>query len=215
MKRLFVIACCICLSIFSFGQTEGDGLSMISNYSSDNAEMHDLLRFQGIEYYKISFKGEELRNKSYTLNAKEIWDGKCISDSVMITTKGFPFESLAKVNDTVLNMKVMAQLTPANKLKMRIGFDRFSITKEFDAIASDDYSLRNIAQESNLEIGYNDKFYLLAYILPYEMEDGSKSWCEVGSSGKDIENWGEKFGIKHYILFEMQFTDYVAPEKAD
>ena len=88
---------------------------------------------------------------------------------------------------------------------MKFKFPRFSTNKEFKATKSKDYSLRNIADESNLDIQYNEPFYLLAYILPYEREDGSKSWCEVGTAGKDLENWGNKFGIKHYLLFEMTF----------
>jgi hypothetical protein len=55
-----------------------------------------------------------------------------------------------------------------------------------------------------MEIGYGKKFYFMAVILPFERADGSKSWCDVGSSGKDIANWGKKFGIKHYLLFEMR-----------
>ena len=84
-------------------------------------------------------------------------------------------------------------------------FARFGVTKQYKAIKSDEYSLRNLADESKLQIGYNQPFHFLAYILPYKRADGSKSWCEVGSNGKDIENWGEKFGIKHYLLFEMKF----------
>ena len=102
-------------------------------------------------------------------------------------------------------MTIISKLDEDNKLKMTFRFPRFSIQKKFDAIDSDYYSLRNLADESNLEIAYNKKFYLLGYILPYEREDGSKSWCEVGLSGGDIENWGQKFGIKHYLLFEMKF----------
>lgn len=45
-------------------------------------------------------------------------------------------------------------------------------------------------------------FYAFAYILPYE-KDGYKYYCAVESSGKDIEQWGAEFGIKHYILFEI------------
>jgi hypothetical protein len=55
-----------------------------------------------------------------------------------------------------------------------------------------------------LDIGYKEKFYLLAYILPYDVGNGFKSYCEVGANGKDIEKWGEKFGVKHYLIFEMQ-----------
>jgi hypothetical protein len=45
----------------------------------------------------------------------------------------------------------------------------------------------------------------MAYILPYEREDSSKFWYEVGTVGKDLENWDKKVGIKHYLLFEMKF----------
>jgi hypothetical protein len=51
---------------------------------------------------------------------------------------------------------------------------------------------------------FDEKFYLLAYILPYE-KDGTKYWCAVESSGKDIENWGKEFNIEHYLVFEMLF----------
>lgn len=57
---------------------------------------------------------------------------------------------------------------------------------------------------SDEKIEYGKKFYLLAYILPYENE-GTKYWCAVENSGKDIENWGKEFGIKHYLVFEMIF----------
>ena len=75
------------------------------------------------------------------------------------------------------------RLLTKHKLKMTFKFSRFSITKQYDAIKTNDYSLRNLADESNLEISYNKKFYLLAYILPYERKDGSKSWCDVGTAG--------------------------------
>lgn len=82
---------------------------------------------------------------------------------------------------------------------------RLTVTKEYKALNTDDYSLRNIAEESKREVGYNKKFYLLTYILPYKLQDGSKSWCAVGNSGKDIENWGQRFGVEHYLIFEMEF----------
>lgn len=88
---------------------------------------------------------------------------------------------------------------------MNFQFPSFAVTKEYDAIDSRDYSLRNVASESKLKISYNKKFNLLTYILPYLKPDGSKSWCEVGTNGKEVEKWGEKFGIKHYLIFEMLF----------
>lgn len=180
-------------------------LKMISEYSSSNSELRDVLQFEGIEYLKLKFTGSELKDKSYQLTVKEIWDGKIIRDTVVFDSKSIGIVQFEKIYDTIFNMKVISKLTSKNKLKMTFKFPRFSITKEYDALETEDYSLRNIAEESKMEIRYNEKFYLLAYILPYERKDGSKSWCDVGTSGKDIEKWGEKFGIKHYLLFEMKF----------
>ena len=205
MKKFIWILICLILTNISFGQKSESGLKMISDYSSDNPEISDILQFEGIEYMKLKFIGQDLKSKSYKLTVKEIWDGKIVRDTTVFDSKSIGIKQFETVNDTVLNLKVISKLTPKNKLRMTFKCPRFSITKEYNAIESDEYSLRNIAEESNMEIGYDKKFYLLAYILPYQREDGSKSWCDVGTSGKDIENWGKKFGIKHYLLFEMKF----------
>jgi len=205
MKQNILILICLGLTNLSFGQDTQSELKMISKFSSDNPEIRDILNFEGIQYLKLKFIGEELSNKSYHLTVKEIWDGKIVRDTTVINSRTIGVEQFQNVNDTILNLKVISKLTTENKLRMTFKFPRFSITKEYDAIETHDYRLRNIADESNLEIGYNEKFYLLAYILPYKREDGSKSWCDVGTSGKEIEKWGEKFGIKHYLLFEMKF----------
>ncbi|MFT5847399.1 MAG: hypothetical protein ACJARX_000831 [Psychroserpens sp.] len=63
-----------------------------------------------------------------------------------------------------------------------------------------------ITTRSNLlKTNKNEKFYFLASILPYKKEDGSKSYCEVGTSGDSAEELGDKFGIEHYLLFEIKF----------
>lgn len=191
--------------VYSLYAQQKNDLKMTSKFGSENRDLFDILRFENIDYYKINFDGQELKNKTYKITVKEIWDGNVKSESTVFDSKEMAEISLDKVNDTTLNLKVISTLTPKNKIKISFVFDRFSNTKEYDAIESDDYSLRNLAEESKLPIGYGKKFYFMAVILPYQRADGSKSWCEVGSSGKDIENWGKKFGIKHYLLFEMKF----------
>jgi len=181
------------------------GLKMETEYSSDNEEIRDILSFEGIDYMKIKFSDKELKGKSYHLTVKEIWDGKIVSDTTVLDSKNLGIKEFETLKDSVLNMKVISKLTNDDQLKLTFQFPRFRVTKKYKAIKTDDYSLRNLADESNLKIGYNKKFYLLAYILPYEREDGSKSWCEVGTAGDDIEKWGKKFEIKHYLLFEMKF----------
>ena len=205
MKNIFLAIFLTFTSLLSFSQSEKETeITMVSEYGSDNSEIRDILQFEGIEYMKLSFHGKELANKGFHLTVKEIWDGKIKSDSTITNSKTIPVEQFQKINDTVFNFKIISKLTPENQLKMTFKFPRFSTTRKFDAVKSEDYSLRNVAEVSANEIKYGEKFYLLAYILPYE-KDGYKYWCAVESSGKDIENWGKEFGIKHYLVFEMIF----------
>lgn len=211
MKAIKIIAVALsCFGALHAQQKQVDfdnpsGLKMETEYSSDNPEISDILSFEGIDYLKIKFSDQDLKGKSYKLSVKEIWDGEVKSETIVLDSKNLGIKQFETLKDSVLKMKVISKLTNDNQLKMTFKFPRFSVTKKYDAIRSDDYSLRNLADESNLQIGYNEAFYLLAYILPYEREDGSKSWCDVGTAGGDIEKWGEKFGIKHYLLFEMKF----------
>ena len=205
MKK-FVLLSIIMLTISSsasFAQQKTQLLKMKSTYGSDNKDLLDLLRFEGVDFHQIKFSGNDLKGKTYKITVKEFWGGKLKAEQKVFDTKDLSDAGLDKITDTTLNMKVIAKMTPQNKIKISFISDRFSNTKEYKAIKSDDYSLRNLADESKLPIGYGQNFYFMAMILPYEREDGSKSWCEVGSNGKDIENWGKKYGVKHYLLFEM------------
>lgn len=210
MKKIIVLAVAfICFSTLNAQENEVDlnstsDLKMTTDYGSDNAEINDLLSFNGIDYMKVDFSGKALKGKRYHITVKEIWNGKVVSDTTVLDSKNLGLKQFETLNDSLLSMRIIAKHTDG-KLRVKFKFPRFSVTKDYDATASEDYSLRNLADESNLEIGYNEKFHFLAYILPYEREDGSKSWCDVGTSGATIEKWGEKFGIKHYLLFEMKF----------
>lgn len=64
--------------------------------------------------------------------------------------------------------------------------------------------MRDTGIKETIEYGKN--FYAFTFILPYE-KDGMKFWCAVDDSVKDVENWGMEFGIKHYIIFEMKFSE--------
>lgn len=205
MKNIVLALIIMILPILSNGQDVENDLKMISEFSSKNPEIRDILQMEGIEYLKLKFIGKELGNKSFKLSVKEIWNGKIIKESTVMNSRNIAYEEYQIVNDTILTLKVISKLTDKNKLRMNFQIPNFSISKEYDAIVNHDYSLRNIAAESKLKISYSKKFNLLAYILPYTKPDGSKSWCDVGTDGNEVEKWEEKFGIKHYLFFEMKF----------
>lgn len=204
--KLFLSACLFLITNLAFSQSKPNGaIRFHASYSTDNEELRDLIQFEGIDYLRLKFTGEDLRNKKYTLSVKEIWDGKVRNESVVVNSADAPTKELSMVNDTVFNIKVISRLTSKNRLRMSFRFPSMGTVREYDAVESDDYSLRIVPElDRTALIEPGKKFYLLAYILPYE-KDGSKYWCAVEDSGKDIENWGREFGIKHYLVFQMQF----------
>ncbi len=188
------------VALGAFGQKQNSSIQMLSDYSSDNPDLRDLLFFEGIDYYKIKFVGAALAGKDYVLVAKEIWNGEIKKiDTLVNTAKNSRMEKLS--TDT-LNLKVIAKKKDEHTLKVSFRFPEFLTERTFEATPSDDYSLRDVGKQLAIEPGR--KFYALAYILPYE-KDGWKLWCAVDSSGKDIESWGKAFGIVHYLVFEMKF----------
>ena len=168
----------------------------------ENQELMDFFRFEKIEYLKLSFSDKDLRNKTYQLSVKEIWDGEITKERPIVNSKTMPFEQLKTVGDTIFNVRIISKLTNDNKLRMDFHFPSFSTQTSFDATSSNIYSLRSVKGEGAFE--YEKNNYILVYILPYE-KDNAQYYCAVESSGYELEAWGKEFGIKHYLVFEMKF----------
>ena len=174
---------------------------MTSKIYSDNNEIMDLMRFENIDYFKTLFKGDSLKNKKFTITAKQFWKGKLSTVDTLLNKSIFDYVGVNKADS--LPLRVISRSQGKN-IEVTFIFDHFEISHIFKGLKTDDYSLRDFG--TSLPIEPNKPFYAFAYILPYE-KDGGKYWCAVESSGKDIETWGKEFGIKHYILFEMNFIE--------
>lgn len=203
MKTLHLLIAFFIMTLAHSQDTLSKNIVMKSASMSENKEMLHMMRFQGIEYYKVQFKGATLNNKRYNLVAKEFKNGKLTKTDTILNTDVFNY--IGKTQGDTLNVTVMASKSDKTHLKLKFMFDRFELNREYKSLKTDDYSLRDFG--THLPITPNKPFYAFAYILPYEDKEGAKYWCAVESSGKDIETWGKEFGIKHYILFEMNFFE--------
>ncbi|WP_318343933.1 hypothetical protein [Flagellimonas baculiformis] len=199
-KAIWVILFFFSASLSIAQKKDNVDIRMKTEYSTENKELSDLMRFENIDFYQVQFIGDKINSKDYQLICKEIWDGNVKSIDTLLNTKDF--QGFPKTETDTLSVKVYAKKTDEPKLKLWFRFPQFGINRKFDAIQSDDYSLRDVGISENIIYGRN--FYAFAYILPYE-KDGMKFWCAVDSSGKDVESWGREFGIKHYLVFEMLF----------
>lgn len=185
-----------------FGQSDSSEIKMISEYGSKNKEINNLLLFQNIDYYNVKFVGKDLKQKYFSVLAKEIWDGKIKNIDTIINSK--TNSKMSVIGYDTLTLTLFGSKTENNKLKLFFRFPIVGINRVYKATHSNDYSLREIGTDIKIE---NNKYFpAFAYILPY-IEDKWKNYCGVTQSGISVYDWGKEFKIKHYIIFEIKFED--------
>lgn len=194
-----IAAGCLCIGTNGNAQ-KAQTFTMSSAGSFANGELRNLLNFMELDYYKVAISGSGLKGKNYRIVSKEIWNGKVKKTDTIFNSKD---NAVFKVATDTLSFSVFAGKTDKKNLKVRFSFERFGLVRNYKSTASKEYSLRDFGSHQVIETG--KPFYAFVYILPTEHEDGSSSWCEVEADGNSVEDWGNKFGLKHYLLFEMCF----------
>ena len=190
------------LTSITFSQTKEINITM--EKVSINSDIQELLDFENINYLKIKFCGEKLIGKKYELTVKEIWKGKVKSESEILNSETFPFEDWKKINDTILEISVISKLSKKKNLKMVFKTHRMKITKNFKATNSNNYHFTDLIDSNKEKVSFGKTFYLLSNALMYEY-DGTFRTFVGGINNGDVLKWGEKYGIKHYLIFEMKF----------
>jgi hypothetical protein len=200
MKKIILLLTLIPILTFAQTNKKENVIKMTTEYGSENQEFQDILTFQRIDYYKTKFSGADLKGKNYSLIVKEVWKGKIKKIDTIINSAKEKY--ISPIKSETFNIRVTSKKVSEKKLKVNFRFPGFGSELTYKATKSDEYSLRDVG--TKIKIKYGNSFYAFAYILPYEKGD-YKYWCAVEDSGKNIENWGKEFGIKHYLIFEMKF----------
>lgn len=203
MKQLFLLAA----AIISFSSlTAQQTLELQTEYGSENKDMHELLRFEGIEIIDLKFTGEQLKEKNYTILIKEFTNGSLSNTDTLISSIKDSY--LQPIEKDSFGFKFFVKTQLDNTIKMTSIFDRFSTNKEY-AIKStkDNYALHdflNGTEPMKIEIG--KPTYIMGYFLPYlDKETGWKKYCEVSGSKHHPDDWGAVFNIPNYFLVEILF----------
>ncbi len=205
MKRLPLLCIWILLlsSLTSFGQIE-DSVTL-TVITVESKELRDFYRFEGIDYFKMTIVGENVKGRHFILSSNEFWDGKSVRLDTIANT-----EILKRRNRTdTLHLRVMSRKTGEDTTKFQFHLPGFSVQRKFRTIPRDIYSLRDITSTGEKVIPAATPITLLVYSLPYEDPEhpGSLFYCELSREGIPPERWGEEFGVQHYIIFKIEFID--------
>ncbi|WP_412986046.1 hypothetical protein [Pontimicrobium sp. IMCC45349] len=202
--RIFLLLTITLLTITNIG-AQGV-IQLKTDYGSDNNELHELMRFQGIEKITLSFEGESLKGKDYAFIVKEFTNGRLEqTDTIIASSKS---DYISKIDTNTFKVDVMIKTRLDSTIKLYAKFNRFSVNKIYDVEKPKDaYALHDfLGANQSLEIKDNTPTYVLGYFLPYiDKETGWKMYCEVSGSNYAPEDWGEQFNIPNYFLVEVRF----------
>ncbi|WP_343530873.1 hypothetical protein [Pedobacter sp.] len=199
-KKLLCLATILVLLNMAKAQKPTEGaVKMTADYGPANEEARVIVDFQGVEYYKVKLMGTQLKATKVLLYCKEMWNGKVKKVDTLI--KKLDFKNLTNAKGDTLSFSVLGRRVD-DKLQVLFRFPRLGVNKKYQSLKTDNYSLRVLGNHYKIEL--NKSFPVFAYILPYE-KDGWLMYCAVDQSGENVEDWGKKFGIKHYLIYEMAF----------
>ena len=153
----------------------------------------------------MKITGEGIANQYFMLTSNEFWEGKSVKIDTITNTKTFRMKN---ERDT-LRIRVMSKKTCSDTVKFQFNFPRYSISRNFKTTSKDTYSLRDITANKEQTFAANEPINLLVYSLPYEDPNypGYLFYCELSREGIPPEQWGEKFGVKHYIIFKIELIN--------
>ena len=198
-KLIFIII--ILSAYFSFGQ-KSDSLSLKIDYGVKSEEFQDYLLMKYIDFYKVKVSDTSLKDKSFIIISKEYWNKKLTKTDTVVTL------SDRKIASDSLKFNIITERIDKDSLQIYFSFNGlFSTTKKFKTTEANNYSARDLSDGLVTKFEYGKSFPLIVYSLPYKdpKYPGYLFYCELSREGIPPEQWGEKFNLEHYIIFEMKF----------
>jgi len=215
MKKILLILFSV-LPLMLFSQVDSTEIYL---KSIDNDDLRTICKLADIQIIKIVSKDTLLRNKVFNLVIKEFKKGKIVSvDNLNISNKEerIPFVVNGDTMIYVENMidkagfsegrdSLMITLSGIFKndvFKLNIKYPGVGLSKELKG--KKDYLLREAISCSNskIKIPINKEYPILAYTPPFDTGSSVQSYCILGE--EKVENWYEKFKVKHYYAIYLE-----------
>jgi uncharacterized cupredoxin-like copper-binding protein len=202
MKNLLLILLAIVLSgATTFAQSD---IKMRFGYGTDNADLMDILYFENIGLGKMSFSGNDLKNKDFQISIRKFVNGKLAKTEVVFDSKE---DEYFKIKSDKFGFRVLTKVTPENTAKFQFQFSGFSKQKEYKlAPHQKEFALKSfLGRQPEISLPLNKNAYILTYMMPYVKKDGSSTYCEVAQSGVNPEELGKIYPIPVYFLIDIKF----------
>ena len=174
------------------------------SYGAENTDLQSVPYFEEIGLGKMSFAGNDLKNKDFQISVKEFVRGKLTKTDVVFDSKE---DAYFKIKSDRFVFRVLTRTAAENTVNFNFQFDEFSKQKKYKIAANQrDFALKSfLGSKPEISMSLNANTYILTYMMPYVKKDGSTAYCEVAQSGVSPEDYGKKYAIPVYFLIDIKF----------
>lgn len=198
------------LPLHSYSHTP-DSTTITVTWEMKSGELRDVLRLQEIDYFSVAFTDTSLRGKHFKLVSKEYRNGKLTSTRDYFAGAGYPDAFEFNKDSEVFRFKVLAHQPQKKQTHFMFQFDRIGLNPKYKTRNTDLYSLRDASGSLGdpVRVPLHTSFPLFVYSLPYvdPKNPDMYQYCALTQDAVPPSEWGKKYGVKHYIVFEMEITD--------
>lgn len=216
MKTILLSLVLIFPIIVTFSQTDS---TTIYYKEIENKDLRTICELTDIQVEKIFCEDTLLRGKVFNVIIKEFKKGKINSeknlnisaekrripmvvngDTLMYT---IDFTDKTGFNKSTESVSItFAGILKENKFKLKIEYPGMSFSQELKG--GNNYSLRsaNSCSDDKIRIPINTEYPVLAYTPPFDMGNGTGSYCMLGE--ENVLDWYEKFKVKHYYVIYLE-----------
>ncbi|CAG5074771.1 hypothetical protein DYBT9623_05459 [Dyadobacter sp. CECT 9623] len=200
-QRIF-LALFIGLPFWASAQ-QNDSTFVKAVFGPANPELQELMSVIGIEKHHLELDDRRLKGKFIQLTYQEYRSGVAQPEVNLTSRKDlFQLDSTGKIA-----FDVYARAIDAVTLEAVFRFPRVGQRKQFKTKAGQagQYSFRTdilLYQNQKAKIPIGKTFTFLVYTLPYE-KDGYLQYCALAQSQVPIEEWYKRFGIKHFVAYQL------------
>ncbi|MEJ8803847.1 hypothetical protein [Pontibacter sp. H249] len=203
----------ICSFLLSFQAFAGnsDSTTITVTWDMKSTELRDVLRLQNIDYFSVAFTDTSLRGKHFKIVSKEYRNSKLIATRDHYTETNYPAAFAFNKDSAAFRFNILAHQPKKKQTHFMFQFDRVGLNPKYKSKNTNLYSLRDATGSLGepVQVPLYTSFPLFVYSLPYV--DPNKpdmyQYCALTQDAVPPSEWGKKYGVKHYIVFEMQIID--------
>lgn len=207
---LAIAMLCLLLSGYSYGKNP-DSTTVTVTYDLKSDELRDVLSLQNIDYFKVQFSDTSLRGKHFKLVSKEYRKGKLVATRDFFTETAYPAAFVFGEEDSVFQFRFICHQPEKKLTHFLLRFDRVGLNPTYSSTKTNLYSLRDATGSLGepVKVPLQISFPLFVYSLPYidPKKPNLYQYCALTQDGVPPAEWGKKYGVKHYVVFELQITD--------